>query len=185
MESTCDGGLRKPSYLRLKSLRIGNKQEKKSSPRLRNAGPMPLALILSVGHHPTLLETRNLILRAAGYKVEGTASIKQAIRQIQEGNFDLVLLCHSIPAPERERLAGLIRASGASTSVVSIATITGGPEDAFVDQTIESDPRKLLPGIKEVLLKSTTKRPQQPRFVNRGASSGSKARDDRGGRPVG
>jgi CheY-like chemotaxis protein len=146
---------------------------------------MPPAVILSVGHHPTLLETRNLILRAAGYKVEEAVSIKQAIRQFQEGNFDLVLLCHSIPTPERERLAGLIRVSGASTSVASIATIAGGPEDAFVDETVESDPRKLLPGIKEVLLKATTKRQQQPRQGNRGAASRSKARDDGSDRPLG
>ena len=140
---------------------------------------MPPAVILSVGHHPALLETRNLILRAAGYKVEEAASIKQAIRQFQAGNFDLVLLCHSIPTTERERLAGLIRASGASTSVASIATIAGGPEDVFVDETFESDPRKLLPGIKEVLLKAAAKRQHPPRPGSRGAASRSKARDDK------
>jgi CheY-like chemotaxis protein len=115
---------------------------------------MPLALILAVGQDPTLLDTRNLILRSAGYMVEPARSIGQAISHFRAGDFDLVVVCHSVPAQDRDRLASLIRTSGSATPIVCISAMTGEQHDAFADAIIESDPRMLLCGIKEVLAKA-------------------------------
>jgi CheY-like chemotaxis protein len=112
---------------------------------------MPLTLILSISQDPALLDTRNTVLRSAGHVVESSHSIKQAIQQFRGGDFDLVLLCHSIPKQDRDRLTCLIRASGSHTPVVSIAGNADQPYDDFVDVTLQSNPRKLLRGIKHIL----------------------------------
>jgi hypothetical protein len=68
-------------------------------------------------------------------------------------HFDLVILCHSIPARDRDRLTCLIRASGSLTPVISVACVAqdSSGSDAFASATVESQPVKLLAGIKDVL----------------------------------
>ena len=69
------------------------------------------------------------------------------------GDFDLVLLCHSVPTAERERLTRLIREPGSSTPIVSIA---GGPGecDAFANATFEDGPNKFVAGIRDALVRA-------------------------------
>lgn len=117
---------------------------------------MPVALILSVGHEPMLLDTRSLILRAAGYLVESALSIKQAINHLRTGDFDVVVVCHSIPSQERDRLVCLVRASGSTIPVISVVRMSASDHhsEGFADATVESDPKKLLLGIQEALYKA-------------------------------
>jgi len=61
---------------------------------------MSTAFILAVGQDNLLLNTRSSILRTAGYVVESVMSLTQALNQFLTGDFDLVLLCHSIPLQE-------------------------------------------------------------------------------------
>jgi len=80
-------------------------------------------------------------------------SVKEAVDIFLTGDFDLVLLDNSLPAKDRDRLTCLIRASGSRIPVVSVA-----PEyshaDSFADAMLESDPNKLLMGIRRVLHKT-------------------------------
>jgi DNA-binding response OmpR family regulator len=113
---------------------------------------MALTLVLSVGRDPELLGTRNLVLHSAGYIVVSAASIKEAVDRFADGDFDLVILCHSIPPRERKRLTFLIRASGSQTPIVSVS----GDDceyDEFADATLEVGPDTVLAGIEDVLLK--------------------------------
>jgi CheY-like chemotaxis protein len=113
---------------------------------------MPHTLVLAVGHDPVLLETRSQVLQGAGYTVIPELSLKKAVARFPEEDFDLVLLCHSIPADDRERMVRLIREHTSSTPIVCIAT-TLGQRDLFADATIESDPDELLNGLHDVLSK--------------------------------
>lgn len=122
---------------------------------------MCLALILSIGHDPELLERRSTILRADGYIVDSVSSIKQAIVHFMDGDFDLVLLCHSIPVKERELLTSSIRAFGSLTPIVSIASPVGRAPETCANATIEGASEKLLSGIQGALLKA--KAPYQSR----------------------
>ncbi len=115
---------------------------------------MSSAVILAVSIEPELLESRSSILRSDGYDVEPVLSAEQAIDRLMNRDFDLVLLCHSIPAWDRNRLARLIRDSRLPTAVVSVTPLDGHVPDAFVDATVYSAPEKLLSGIREVLLKA-------------------------------
>ena len=82
-------------------------------------------------------------------------SVKEAINHFKAGDFDLVLLGHSVPVDAKERLAFLIRATGSRVPVVSIA---GSSEhhDSFADATFDHDSTNLLSGIGD-LLRSKTK----------------------------
>ncbi|HEY4679463.1 MAG TPA: hypothetical protein VIJ01_20040 [Candidatus Angelobacter sp.] len=111
---------------------------------------MPHILVLAVGRDPVLLETRSQVLQAAGYTVIPELSLKKAVARFPEEDFDLVLLCHSIPVDDRERLVRLIREHTSRTPIVSIAT-TLGQRDLFANATIESDPDELLNGLHNVL----------------------------------
>lgn len=111
---------------------------------------MSLATILAVGLDSHLLDTRRMILQSAGYIVVTAGSIKEAFHLFLNGDFGLVVLCHSIPERDRDGLACMIRASGSLTPVVGIAKHTG-QQDFFANATLEADPCKLLTGIREVL----------------------------------
>lgn len=112
---------------------------------------MPQALVLSVGLDPQLLGTRNLILESAGYIVVSTYSMREAVDRFQQGDFDLVLLCQSIPAKERDRLTRWIRACGSRIPVISVSGNLC-PGDVAGGVTVGSDGRTLLWGIREVLI---------------------------------
>jgi CheY-like chemotaxis protein len=116
---------------------------------------MPLKLILAVGKDPALLESRGSTLRNAGYIVDSECSVKQAIQRFKYGDFDLVLLCHSLPAQDRSRLISAIRAFGSLTPIVSVASLHAHAPDAFADAMVEDAPEKLLSGIMGALLKAT------------------------------
>jgi CheY-like chemotaxis protein len=115
---------------------------------------MPLTLVLAVGLDPSLLATRTLVLESAGYTVASASSVKEGVDRLQAGDFDLVILCRSIPAKERERLSCLIRASGSHIPIVSTAG-TQGHHDAFATATLDgSDTKKFLSDLRETLNKA-------------------------------
>ena len=116
---------------------------------------MALTVVLSSGVDADLLVTRNLVLQSAGYAVVPAFSIKEAIDCFQEGDFDLVLLCQSIPTKGKDCLTSLIRASGSRVPVVSVSGIAC-QRDAFTDATVGSEPGALLWGIREVLINAAT-----------------------------
>jgi CheY-like chemotaxis protein len=114
---------------------------------------MPLTIVLSVGFDLSLLRARGLVLESAGYLVESASTVKGAADRFQSGDFDLVLLCHSVPRKDRDRLTSLIRASGSRTPIVSIAGNLGEC-DAFANATLEDGPNNFLAGIRDVLAKA-------------------------------
>jgi CheY-like chemotaxis protein len=113
---------------------------------------MPHTLVLAVGRDPVLLETRSQVLQAAGYTVIPERSLRKAVAIFREGDFDLVLLCHSIPAQDRERLTRLLREHTSRTPIVAVSCSLCAL-DSFADATIGNDPRELLVGLSELLVK--------------------------------
>jgi CheY-like chemotaxis protein len=114
--------------------------------------PLTMVMVLAVGLDFSLLRTRNQVLQSAGYTVIPALSITEAVERFRDGDFDLVILCHSVPTQERGRFTRLIRASGSRTPIVSISE-RSSQCDAFADATLEDYPSKFLRGIEEVLEK--------------------------------
>jgi len=75
---------------------------------------MQNVVVLAVGFDSSLMRTRSLLLQSAGYIVESASSLKDAVARLHAGDFDLVLLCHSIPMKDRDHLTCLIRATAHS-----------------------------------------------------------------------
>ena len=94
------------------------------------------------------MTNRTLVLQAAGYVVIKTYSLEDADAQFQAGDFDWILLCHSVTAVDRERLTSFIRASGSRIPVISIAENLGEC-DAFANATLEDGPNKFLASVRE------------------------------------
>lgn len=81
---------------------------------------MPIIVALAVGFDPWLFEAQRTVWQSAHCFVTAEASMTDAIDQLKNGDFDLVLLDPSIPHVERDRLIARIRASGSSIPVVCI-----------------------------------------------------------------
>ena len=114
---------------------------------------MMLGMVLTVGFDLSLMTNRTLVLRSAGYVVIQASLLEEAVGHFLAGDFDLILLCHSVPAADRERLTSLIRASGSRIPVISIAGGLGTC-DAFANATLEDGPNKFVAAIREVLVKA-------------------------------
>jgi CheY-like chemotaxis protein len=121
--------------------------------------------ILAVGQDPVLLKTRSQILRAEGFAVVPVLSLSKAIGYLLEGDFDLILLCHSIPVQIRERLAQRIR-EHTRTPIVTVAAYSG-EHDSFAEATIENDPESLIADLRQILqdYKRSSKDGHPPRSV--------------------
>jgi CheY-like chemotaxis protein len=111
---------------------------------------MPVTVVLAVGLDSSLLASQSSLWQSAGYVVTSTGSIREAIVYIRDGDFDLVLLGHSIPDDSRERFAFLVKAIGPRTPVVSI-TDSANHRDKFADATVRNEPISLLQCIGEVM----------------------------------
>lgn len=113
---------------------------------------MPLAVVLAVGVDSSLLASQRPVWQSAGYRITAPASIREAMVQFWGGDFDLILLSHSIPIESRERLTFLIRASGSRKPLVCVTDLPGD-HDRFADATIRNEPDHLLQVIGELLAK--------------------------------
>jgi hypothetical protein len=107
--------------------------------------------------------TQDSVWRSAGYFFIPADSIKEAISHFKAGDFDLVLLGHSISAEARERLTFLIRATGSHVPVACIAG-SSGHHDSFADATFEQKTSELLTGMGE-LLKDKARMPAVPAIL--------------------
>lgn len=110
---------------------------------------MPLTIILAVGVESSLLANQRPFWESAGCYVTPVVSIREAIVQFRDGDFDLILLGYSIPIESQERLTFLIRASGSRIPVVCISD-SPGHHDGFADATIRNEGDDLLQVIEEL-----------------------------------
>ncbi len=108
-----------------------------------------IAAALTVGRDPLLLHTRNEILRKYGIATVSALSIQDAFQIFQSGDFDFVLLCHSVPEAERKQLITLMRNRRASTPVITISEVSFY-DDPFADITTINDPETMLRDIGRV-----------------------------------
>jgi DNA-binding response OmpR family regulator len=110
---------------------------------------MSFTVILALGLD-SLVASQRSVWQSAGYFVTPIKSIGEAIVHLRDGDFDLVLLGHSIPTHSREKFTFLIRESGSRTPVVSI-TDSSTVCDSFADLTIGNEPANLLENIREFM----------------------------------
>ncbi len=112
---------------------------------------MPQALVLSIGSDARILDTRELILRSAGCSVVSASSVKEAVFLLKDGEFDAIVLCHTLPTRDCERLTRAVRASGSRIPIVSVSGSTSDERNSYSDATLDKNPAAFLQAIQEVL----------------------------------
>jgi CheY-like chemotaxis protein len=65
--------------------------------------------ILSVGSDPTLMSSRTLVLRKAGYLVDEAYAMREAIRLVEADSIDVMLICHTLAKEDQQFLISTTR----------------------------------------------------------------------------
>jgi CheY-like chemotaxis protein len=111
---------------------------------------MPLMLVLAVGVDSPLPASQRSAWQSAGCYVTCAGTIREAIVQLRDGDFDVILLDDSLPMESRERLTFLIRASGSQIPVGCI-TESSPSHNGSAGATTRNEPDHLLLAIEELL----------------------------------
>lgn len=102
-----------------------------------------MARILSVSYDLALLSSRQLLLESIGCEVTSVSDFAQAMQHCSRAvRFDVFILGHSIPWPERETLVAAFRAHCAAP-VIALNKFGEEPTTG-ADLHIEPDPNRLL-----------------------------------------
>ena len=75
--------------------------------------------ILSISYDLTLLQTREIMLNQAGYEVVSAEGFAEAIEHCS-GNFDLIIVGHSIPQKDKRAIIGELHRQGCNAPVLSL-----------------------------------------------------------------
>ena len=110
---------------------------------------MPI-VVLDAGRDPHHSRKRDQVLSAAGYKVVTAHNSPDIINNLFEGDFDVVILCNSLPSEERRRLARIINSYSPSTPVVVLADSADVAEYDYGTLTSNSSPEWIVAAIRTV-----------------------------------
>jgi CheY-like chemotaxis protein len=66
--------------------------------------------LLHVCYDAMLTSTRELLFQGAGYGVVSSCGLSEAVKRCAQGdNFDLLILCHSVPHADKQHIIGAFR----------------------------------------------------------------------------
>jgi CheY-like chemotaxis protein len=111
---------------------------------------MSSTLILVVGSDWSSVKSSHLVLQSAGYTVVQSLSIATAIRQLNEGDFDLLLLDHSLTQDDQVFLARYLRNCGSRIPILSISS-PANPASTTENPAVRNNPASILSGVNEAL----------------------------------
>jgi CheY-like chemotaxis protein len=111
-------------------------------------------LILSAGRDPDVLKQRNATLSAEGYRVAAASDSSEIVEKLLNGDFDLVLLCQSIPDDDRRRLARIVTSYTPSTPVIVISDSHDYARD-HVPRAVNCLPEQVMAAVRSSLLPRT------------------------------
>jgi CheY-like chemotaxis protein len=92
--------------------------------------------ILSISYDPTLLSTRQQLLEHRGYTVVSAEGLVQAVQKFHDGEYDLVVMGHSIPHSDKEELLKVIKRQ----CPVPVIELTRGGEPPLEGVAASADP---------------------------------------------
>jgi len=106
--------------------------------------------ILYAGRDPELVRQWTKPLTMAGYRVVAVIDPLEIIGKLFSGEFDLILLCESLPKAERGRLARLARDHGPSIPILIIDEQEGMDYDLGV-RAVLGQPDKIVAAVQNSL----------------------------------
>ena len=108
--------------------------------------------ILSVGNNPSLMSSRTLILRSAGYLVEEAHTVDKAINLVAEDFIDAMLICHTVPRNDQQVL---ISAARRKRSLMPILCLRSYAYESVAKTCIavDNEPEALLNAVRKALIR--------------------------------
>ena len=79
--------------------------------------------VISFGYDPMLMNIRALLLRKARYQVLNTSSQEAVLAQLGSRVFQLLIICHTVPAEEQDLLIGAIHSHWPEVRVVCLSRV--------------------------------------------------------------
>jgi CheY-like chemotaxis protein len=111
--------------------------------------------ILSVSYDDPVLRTRHMLLESGGYQVVSSLDLSESLEYCKRGNFDLFLLGHSIPHPDKLQLVTTFRRQ-CPAPIVSLRRNAGEQLVDGADYHIEPDPERLLMLVQRIFSSRTS-----------------------------
>lgn len=103
--------------------------------------------ILSVGYERTLMASRSMVLRSAGYEVEEAHSLAQALSRVDADVVDLVIICHTLSEREQQELIAAARRKRRLLPLLCITTLESACPVTGCS-TVTNSPLELLQGVR-------------------------------------
>jgi DNA-binding response OmpR family regulator len=117
-----------------------------------------MAHILSISYDEMLLRTRDLLLSDAGHVVTSAFGYHEGIDQSAAGDFDMVIIGHSIPHKDKLDFIAKFRESNPQAAVIAL-TRAGEPKVHEVDYYVNpGDPEELLRSIAWIINPASDRR---------------------------
>ena len=105
--------------------------------------------ILSISYDKALLHTRELMLSREGFEIKSAVGFSAAIEACKEGQFDLVIMGHSIPAADKTTIITQLRAM-CDTPVLALRRSNEEPLKSAEYNLDPGDPQSFLTYVKEI-----------------------------------
>ena len=103
---------------------------------------MERLVILSAGRDYDLLRLRNAVLKTRDYTVVAAVTTAEVLSKFHEGDFDLVLLCHTIPLEDQKTISDAVHSASPSTPVLAVTR--SGEISPYSDLLVENNPDAIL-----------------------------------------
>lgn len=111
---------------------------------------MPKKCILSISYDEALLNTRQWMLESLGHQVTSALGFTAALDLCRQGNFDFVIIGHSIPPADKKALIREIRRN-CDAPILALLKYAEPPLEE-VEYTMDfSHPEHFLDFVREVL----------------------------------
>lgn len=105
--------------------------------------------ILSISYDQALLHTREIMLSRAGFDVQSAVGFSAALHACEMGNFDLVIMGHSIPAEDKAAIIEQLR-SVCRTPVLALRRPNESPVAPADFNFDAGDPERFLNYVREI-----------------------------------
>lgn len=111
------------------------------------------AHILSAGRDPALLASRNEVLRRQGHTVVTAVTFAEIVESFFAGDFDVIVLCHTVPDYERRKIIRMVHNHAPRTPVLVLSAYEGqGRDEGAVP--VPNHPQELVEAVELAARKS-------------------------------
>lgn len=111
---------------------------------------MRSVLILSIGQDALLLRSREQVLRKFGYDVRSVSDLPALEIEVLNGDYDVVLLCHTLTAQEIAGVVNFVRNVRPSVMLIGLFPFAGDMLQ-LCDAVSLTDPLLLNESIQEIM----------------------------------